>query len=177
MLGAMIGLGVGIDYSLFVINRYKTAVDAGRDPRTRRSRRSTPPVAPCCSPATTVIIALGGLFVLGINFLNGLAIASMLAVFTRHARRAVAAAGPAVVDGHEGVRAASCRGAARSSTTRRAPPMARYGNWLQKRPWVGLVALGLVVLIAAPDLLAALGLRRQRRPPDGDAAARSATTC
>ena len=32
-LAAMIGLGVGIDYSLFVINRYRQALEAGREPR------------------------------------------------------------------------------------------------------------------------------------------------
>ena len=49
-LAAMIGLGVGIDYSLFVINRYRQALEAGREPRRRCLSPFGPPGAPCCSP-------------------------------------------------------------------------------------------------------------------------------
>ena len=48
-LAAMIGLGVGIDYALFVINRYRQAVLVGREPRMPRSRPSTRPGAQLCS--------------------------------------------------------------------------------------------------------------------------------
>ena len=76
-LAAMIGLGVGIDYSLFVINRYRQALEAGREPReavlesVRTAGRSV------LFAAATVIIALSGLFVIGFEFFNGLAVASI----------------------------------------------------------------------------------------------------
>ncbi len=55
-LAAMIGLGVGIDYALFILTRFREAyVTPGPDVRRRarvgRSRRWTPPGAPSCSPA------------------------------------------------------------------------------------------------------------------------------
>ena len=51
-LAAMIGLGVGIDYSLFVINRYKQALDAGREPRDAalESVRTVGPRRACSPP-------------------------------------------------------------------------------------------------------------------------------
>ena len=75
-LAAMIGLGVGIDYSLFVINRFREAVTRRPPHATRRSSRSAPPGAPWSFAATTVIIALLGLFVMRICFFNGLAVAA-----------------------------------------------------------------------------------------------------
>ena len=49
ILASMIGLGVGIDYSLFVINRYREAMIHGREPRTPRSSRCVRPAARCSS--------------------------------------------------------------------------------------------------------------------------------
>ena len=55
-LAAMIGLGVGIDYSLFILTRFREAY-ARRAPRSghvsasRSCRRWTPPGARCCSRA------------------------------------------------------------------------------------------------------------------------------
>ena len=49
---AMIGLGVGIDYALFIVTRYREHLHAGEDPETATSPRSTPPAGRCSSPAS-----------------------------------------------------------------------------------------------------------------------------
>jgi RND superfamily putative drug exporter len=49
-LAIMIGLGVGIDYALFIVTRYREGVHRGLNSGTRPRSRSTPPGAPCCSP-------------------------------------------------------------------------------------------------------------------------------
>jgi RND superfamily putative drug exporter len=79
-LASLIGLGVGIDYSLFVINRFKVAIDSGREPRAAAIESVNTSGRAVLFAGTTVIVALAGLFVLGIGFVNGLAIASMLTV-------------------------------------------------------------------------------------------------
>ena len=73
-LAAMIGLGVGIDYALFILTRFRNGLDEGLEPapggdHRRRHRRA----APSSSPGITVIIALMGMFLLGITFLYGVA--------------------------------------------------------------------------------------------------------
>ena len=79
-LAAMIGLGVGIDYALFVINRYRQAVHVGREPREAALESVNTAGRAVVFAGTTVVIALGGLFVLGIGFMNGLAVGAAITV-------------------------------------------------------------------------------------------------
>src|SRR3954451_8087321 len=81
VLASMIGLGVGIDYSLFVINRYREAIIHGRAPRAAALESVRTSGRAVQFAAATVIIALLGLFVMRINFFNGIAIASAFTVF------------------------------------------------------------------------------------------------
>ena len=50
-LVVLIGLAVAVDYSLFMITRFRTERRAGRDQAARRSRSpAAPPAGPCSSP-------------------------------------------------------------------------------------------------------------------------------
>ncbi len=50
-LALLIGLGVGVDYALFIVTRYRQALNRGETPGGRRwSSRSTRPDARSCSP-------------------------------------------------------------------------------------------------------------------------------
>ena len=81
MLGMLIGLGVGIDYALFIVTRHRKGLRA-RPARARRppDAPSPRPGAPSSSPGATVCIALLGMLVLRLGFLNGVAIAASLTV-------------------------------------------------------------------------------------------------
>jgi RND superfamily putative drug exporter len=79
-LAVLIGLGVGVDYGLFIISRHRSAVKAACPTR-------TPPPRPCNTSGRTVLfagmtvcIALLGQFALGVSFLYGLSLASAIAV-------------------------------------------------------------------------------------------------
>ena len=50
-MASMIGIGVAIDYSLFILARYREERQAGRAPRRRARRRSPPPAWQSPSPA------------------------------------------------------------------------------------------------------------------------------
>lgn len=79
-LAAMIGLGVGIDYALFVLNRYRQAIMAGHEPKAAALEAVNTAGRAVSFAGITVIIALMGLWVLGINFFNGLAVAGAVTV-------------------------------------------------------------------------------------------------
>ncbi|MDP2288918.1 MAG: MMPL family transporter [Actinomycetota bacterium] len=75
-LSSMIGLGVGIDYALFIINRYRDALIHGREPREAALESVRTSGRAVLFAALTVIIALLGLFIMGISFFNGVALAA-----------------------------------------------------------------------------------------------------
>ena len=83
-LAAMIGLGVGIDYSLFILTRYREAY-AGPGPTHGQVRESVVQAMDTAGRAvlfagTTVVIALLGMMLLGVSFLYGVAISASIGV-------------------------------------------------------------------------------------------------
>jgi RND superfamily putative drug exporter len=79
-LATLIGLGVGIDYSLFVVTRHRNAIIAGREPEAACVRAMNTSGRAVLFAGATVIVALLGLLVLGVSFLNGVAVASAIVV-------------------------------------------------------------------------------------------------
>src|SRR3954452_23076649 len=81
-LATLIGLGVGIDYALFVVTRHRNAIKAGRSPEAACVRALNTSGRAVLFAGATVIVALLGLLVLGVSFLNGVAVASAIVVLT-----------------------------------------------------------------------------------------------
>ena len=77
---AMIGLGVGIDYALFVVTRYRTGLAEGREPRDAVAVSLATSGRAVVFAGTTVILSLFGLFLLQLPFMRGLAIGAIAAV-------------------------------------------------------------------------------------------------
>lgn len=82
MLALMLGLAVGIDYSLFIVNRHRTQLLAGMDPEESVARATGTSGNAVVFAGLTVIIALAALVVPGLPFLAvmGLAAAGTVAV-------------------------------------------------------------------------------------------------
>ncbi len=78
---AMIGLGVGIDYVLFIVTRYKDEVHEGRNPHDATVRSINTAGRAVVFAGCTVIISMLGMFLMGLSFINGIAIAGATPVF------------------------------------------------------------------------------------------------
>src|SRR5271156_3919447 len=83
-LAAMIGLGVGIDYALFILTRFREAY-ATPGPTFQNSRESVVQAIDTAGRAVlfagcTVVIALLGMMLLGVSFLYGVAISASIGV-------------------------------------------------------------------------------------------------
>jgi RND superfamily putative drug exporter len=79
-LAAMIGLGVGIDYALFILTRFRNGLDEGLESRDAAIAAVDTAGRAVLFAGITVIISLMGMLLLGINFLYGVAMAAALAV-------------------------------------------------------------------------------------------------
>ena len=111
-LAVMIGLGVGIDYALFIVTRFRENYARNGDVPASSSARWTPPGRAILLAGTTVVIALLGMFATGVTFMYGLAIASVLAVLLVLAASLTVLPALLASFGHRVVRAQPARRAA-----------------------------------------------------------------
>ena len=79
-MAAMIGLGVGIDYALFIVTRYREGLAHGYDPETAVVDSVDTSGRAVMFAGATVVISLLGLFLVGLPFVRGVAISSILSV-------------------------------------------------------------------------------------------------
>ena len=83
VLGTMIGLGVGIDYSLFIVSRHRQNLDAGMDIEESIGRSIATSGSAVLFAGICVCIAMCGLVLIGIPYVSNLGlIASMFVAIT-----------------------------------------------------------------------------------------------
>src|SRR5215469_12515076 len=147
----MIGLGVGIDYALFVVTRYRQGLAERRPPREATVVALSTAGRSVLFAGATVVIALLGLFVVGLPFMDGMAAAAIVAV----ALVLVAALTllPAIF-GFAGNRIDRLHIPgllARPGTTTSRGFWNRWSQTVQQRPWIcAAAALAVLVVLAAP---------------------------
>ena len=152
ILGALIGLGVGIDYALFIVTRHRRGLQSGLTPEEAAVKAIDTSGRAVLFAGSTVCIALLGILVLGVSFLNGLAVASALTVvFTVLAAVTLL---PALL-GVFGIRVLSRRQRRRLGARGVVSPGAwsRWAGTVQRRPAVLAIAATAVMLVLAIPLL------------------------
>ena len=157
-LAGMIGLGVGIDYALFIMNRFNQGVRKGLQPKDAALEAVGTAGKAVAFAGTTVIVALLGMFVLRINFFNGLAVAAAAAVLMVMLSALVMLPALLSLLGKHalGLRMPWARHPKpeNPATSR----WARYGALLQKKPIIpAALALVLVGILATPALSMEMG--------------------
>ncbi|MDQ1430541.1 MAG: putative drug exporter of the superfamily, partial [Actinomycetota bacterium] len=79
-LASMIGIGVGIDYALFIVTRYRQGLGEGFDPEHAVVRAIDTAGRAVVFAGCTVVISLLGLFLMGVDFVNGMAVGTSVTV-------------------------------------------------------------------------------------------------
>jgi RND superfamily putative drug exporter len=153
-LALMIGLGVGIDYALFIVTRYRDAYrENGGDVQSALELAMNTAGRAILFAGATVVIALLGMFALGVSFLYGVAIAASLGVLLVLAASLTLL--PALLM-FTGKRVGRRR---RRNSRPRETGGGFWFRWvglIQRRPaWAALASTALLLVLAAP----ALGLR------------------
>ena len=79
-LASMIGIGVGIDYALFIVTRYRQGLAEGLPPEHAVVRAIDTAGRAVVFAGCTVVISLLGLFLMGVDFVNGMAVGTSVTV-------------------------------------------------------------------------------------------------
>jgi putative drug exporter of the RND superfamily len=149
-VAGLVGLGVGIDYALFVVARYRENRSAGQDNARALSNAMGTSGAAVAFAGGTVVIATTALAITGVGVLTSIGLATSIMVFF-----AVAAATtllPALL-GLLGNRIDTGRLVRRHRPTRAPEDTAwwRFGHRVSARPWPYLLAsIGVLLALAAP---------------------------
>jgi RND superfamily putative drug exporter len=175
-LGALIGLGVGIDYALFIVNRQRKALRAGSSVEEATVTSLNTSGRAVLFAGGTVMVALLGMLVLNVGFLTGMAIsASITVALTVLAAVTLLPAllgklGRRVLRRSDRKIATSTGPAARVHTDDGSPNglAARWADLVQRRPvGSGAVALLVLIALAAPVLVLRLGTADASSDPAG----------
>ncbi|MDQ6835699.1 MAG: MMPL family transporter, partial [Actinomycetota bacterium] len=149
-LALLIGLGVGIDYALFIVTRYRQGLLRGLTREEAAVESLDTSGRAVLFAGAIVCIAMLGMFVLGVSFLYGVAVAAAIAVACTVA--AALTLLPAMLGASGGlVPRRRERRALREGELRHSDESPRWTRWtgaMQKRPAVfaGVSALAMVVL-------------------------------
>jgi len=153
-LMAMIGLGVGIDYALLIVTRYRQELADGRTPRAATEVALSTAGRSVLFAGGTVVIALLGLLLVNLPFMDGLAAGTILAVLMVLAGAVTLL--PAML-GFAGHAIDKLRIPGLNARQTAAGPEARRGFWyrwsrtVQRRPWTcGAAALAVLVVLGVP---------------------------
>ncbi|MFG2318662.1 MMPL family transporter [Streptomyces tendae] len=170
MLGTLIGLGVGIDYALFIVTRHRRGLKRGLSVADAAAEAVATTGRAVVFAGATVCIALLGMLILRLSFLNGVAVAASLTVLLTVAASVTLL--PALLS-YIGPRALSRRERRRLAEHGPEPEVptgfaARWSAFVERHPKL-LGALGLVVItvIALPTLGLRLGTSDQGNDPQG----------
>jgi RND superfamily putative drug exporter len=79
-LATMIGLGVGIDYALLMVTRFREWRKAGLDPETATVATLDTAGRAVLLAGSTVVVSMLGLFAMGLSYMRGAAVVTILAV-------------------------------------------------------------------------------------------------
>jgi RND superfamily putative drug exporter len=164
----LIGLGVGVDYALFIVTRHRQGLLAGRDVESSLSTALRTSGRAVLFAGVIVCIAILGMLALGVDFLNGLAVAASIGVlFTMAASLTLLPAllgfmGPRVLSRRQ--RAALAANGGVDDDNRSA--WARWSARLERAPLVPAVAaVAVIVLLALPFFSIRLGASDQGNDP------------
>ncbi|WP_240137241.1 MMPL family transporter [Streptomyces sp. MUM 178J] len=168
MLGLLVGLGVGIDYALFIVTRHRRGLKRGLTVEEAARNAVATTGRAVVFAGATVCIALLGMLILRLGFLNGVAIAASLTVVLTVAASVTLL--PALLS-FIGMRALSRRERRQLAEHGPQPELptgfaARWSAFVERHPkLLGAVAAVVMAVLALPTLSLHLGTSDQGNKP------------
>jgi uncharacterized membrane protein YdfJ with MMPL/SSD domain len=184
-IASMIGIGVAVDYSLFVLARYREEISGGSSrEEARRTAMRTSGIAVAFS-GVTVIIALAGLFLIDAATIRSMAVGAIVVVavsvlaattllpvlMTMFGRRAYARGRVAIMGGLvvRGLRNMRRRRGSTHPSRERGPFWERWAQGVMRHPVIAAtLSAGLLLALAVPALSLKFGDGALRQFPAGN---------
>ena len=173
VLVSMIGLGVGIDYSLFIVTRFRQLLHEGMSPADAATSAGASAGRAVIFAGLTVAISITGLAFIGLDFITKLGVGAALGVLTT-----VLIANSLLISvlrllGHkvDRLKVPFLKPRDDSEAARERTPVARYGRFVTRNAKVvlpvGLIAL---LIVAASSLAVRLGAGDEGTAPKNQTA-------
>jgi putative drug exporter of the RND superfamily len=159
-LAVMLGLGVGIDYSLFILTRHRQALHDGRRPEDAAALAAATAGRAVIFAGLTVAISISSLAIVGLSFITKLGLGAAITVVT-----AVAVAvtllpavlrllGPRI----DRLRVPGLRARDDSEAAREGSFSGRWGRFVTRHAWpAAIIGIAVMLVLALPALGARLG--------------------
>ncbi len=168
ILVSMIGLGVGIDYSLFIVTRFRQLLHDGLSPRDAAAEAGASAGRAVLFAGLTVAISVSGLALIGLDFVTKLGVGSALGVLTTVLIANSLLLALLALLGHriDRVRIPFLRRVDDSEAARERTFVARWGRFVTANARILFPVVLLVVLgLASTSLLVRLGAADQGTQP------------
>ncbi len=172
-LAAMLGIGVGIDYALFIVTRYRQGLHQGLDPQTAVVRAIDTAGRAVVFAGCTVVISILGLFLMGVEFVRGLAIGASITVALVMLVSITLLPALLGFAGHT-IDKLSVPGRRTDEGPTRTSVWFRWSRVVQRRPWPAFIGgFALLVVLAVPLFSIRLGFPDTGSSPPSDTTRRA----
>ncbi len=168
ILVSMIGLGVGIDYSLFIVTRFRQLLHEGLSPRDAAAEAGASAGRAVIFAGVTVAISVTGLAFIGLDFVTKLGIGSALGVLTTVLIANSLLLAVLALLGHriDRLKVPFLRQSDDSETARENTLVARWGRFVTAHARVVFPVVTVVILgLASTSMLVRLGAADQGTQP------------
>jgi putative drug exporter of the RND superfamily len=188
-IATLLGLGVAVDYGLFLVARHREQMDTGMDVVTSAAHAEGTSGAAIVVAGSTVVVSILGLYLAGVTFVGSLGLAAALVVavtmlaaltlapaFMALASENIRSLGARIQAWRSGLTARehAAQTAAATSERHEHSSFARWGRRVSQQPWPWAVAsVAVLVVLSIPLFSMTLGQPDNGTNPTSDSSRRA----
>ncbi|PRC44836.1 hypothetical protein C6A85_98210, partial [Mycobacterium sp. ITM-2017-0098] len=161
---SMFGIAVAIDYSLFILMRFREELRAGREPEDAADAAMATSGLAVVLSGLTVIASVTGIYLINTPVLQSMATGAILAVAVAVLTSTTLTPAVLASFGRRAAKRSSYLHWGRGVEATQSKFWSRWTGWVMRRPWVSAVVAAAVLLaFAAPAFSMILGNSMQRQ--------------
>ncbi|HTQ16034.1 MMPL family transporter [Mycobacterium sp.] len=155
---SMFGIALAVDYSLFILMRFREELRTGRQPREAVDAAMATSGLAVVLSGMTVIASLTGIYLINTPALKSMATGAILAVAVAMLTAATLTPAALATFGRQAAKRAALLHWSRQPESTTSRFWTRWVGWVMRRPWISSLGASLVlILMAAPALSMVMG--------------------